>query len=210
MDPKGRKGPYPWQIEFHNAGARHMERGVLAANQVGKCLLGSQQVLTPHGEVEAYRIRVGDMVMSWTGSRMVPARVLRVILQARRTIGASPCFVRTASQPRCQSPHVTESYRIEDGCSWKICSAAQCVDRIPTKLLPQMIRVAVEHLKVLDAVVQPVAVPVMHDLGGEEKPERPLHHEAMDGDITRLRRVRMLWHVLLQVAFQHLHASLPV
>lgn len=42
-DPKGRKGPYPWQIEFHNAGARHMERGVLAANQVGKTSCGAAE-----------------------------------------------------------------------------------------------------------------------------------------------------------------------
>jgi phage terminase large subunit-like protein len=36
-------GPYPWQIDFHNAGATNMERAVIAANQTGKSTAGAAE-----------------------------------------------------------------------------------------------------------------------------------------------------------------------
>ena len=39
----GGKGPYPWQIDFHAAGATNMERAVIAANQTGKSTAGAAE-----------------------------------------------------------------------------------------------------------------------------------------------------------------------
>lgn len=39
----GAKGVYPWQRDFHNAGATHMERAVIAANQTGKSTAGAAE-----------------------------------------------------------------------------------------------------------------------------------------------------------------------
>lgn len=36
-------GPYPWQVEFHNAGAKYRQRALLAANRVGKSLAGGAE-----------------------------------------------------------------------------------------------------------------------------------------------------------------------
>ena len=39
-----REGPYPWQVAFHNAGAEHIERASICANQVGKSWAASAEV----------------------------------------------------------------------------------------------------------------------------------------------------------------------
>ena len=38
------RGVYAWQVEFHNAGADHPERGLIAANRVGKTTCGAAEV----------------------------------------------------------------------------------------------------------------------------------------------------------------------
>ena len=60
-------------------------------------------------------------------------------------------------------------------------------------------------LKVLNPVVRPIAVFVMHDLCRQKMPANvPLHHKAMLPDIPVVVRVRMVWllqkHIAIRVS----------
>jgi len=63
--------PYPWQTEFHNAGADNAERLLMAANGVGKTLTGGYEVAVHlTGEYPSWwkGVRFKGAVKAWVGS----------------------------------------------------------------------------------------------------------------------------------------------
>lgn len=63
--------PYPWQIDFHNAGPDYPERMLMAANRVGKTLSAGAETayhLTGDYPDDWQGVRFDQGILAWTGS----------------------------------------------------------------------------------------------------------------------------------------------
>ena len=70
------RGAYPWQVEFHNAGAHFKERALMAANQIGKSECGAAEIAChATGEYPPWweGRRFNEAIRAWIGSETMQA-----------------------------------------------------------------------------------------------------------------------------------------